>query len=131
MLTSLRNIGVIGGVIALALVSERDADAAHSSKVLVFEGTVSSIKVVQDEFTPWLVTLIVEHVVSGEFSGGTFSFAVHSPARSGLEVGGSYTVKAVWKDGRYYVDPFQWRLPKRTSAHSASVTPSNITVLES
>jgi len=46
---------------------------------------------------------------TGDFSEPTFSFAVHSPAMSGLEKGRSYTVKAVWKNGGYVVDPLQWR----------------------
>ena len=46
----------------------------------------------------------ITRVISGEFSGSTFQFAVHSPAQSGLEKGRAYTIKAVWKDHGYIVD---------------------------
>jgi hypothetical protein len=57
----------------------------------------------------WVVVLHVDRVVSGEFSGSTFEFAVHSPAQSGLEVGRSCTVKATWTGEGYVVDEAQWR----------------------
>ncbi|HEV7747671.1 MAG TPA: hypothetical protein VGO56_21910 [Pyrinomonadaceae bacterium] len=52
----------------------------------------------------WLVVVNVDRVVSGEFSGTTFTFAVHSPARAGLEVGRSYTVTATRTASGYVVD---------------------------
>ena len=87
--------------------------AAAPRKPLVFEGTVLSIGQIADDFRPWLVTVTVDKVVAGNFSEPTLSFAVHSPAMSGLEVGRSYTVRAVWKGRGYDVDPLQWRRPKR------------------
>ena len=59
--------------------------AAGPSKILVFEGTVTSIRTIDHPLTRWLVTVKIKKVISGEFSGSTFQFAVHSPARSGLE----------------------------------------------
>jgi hypothetical protein len=88
--------------------------AAGPSNKLVFEGTVTSITTIDHPLTRWLVTVKLTKVISGEFSGSTFQFAVHSPARSGLEKGRSYTVEAVWKDGGYIVDENQWRRPSRT-----------------
>jgi hypothetical protein len=85
--------------------------AAAPSKTLVFEGTVTSITTIHHRLTPWLVTVKITKVISGEFSGSTFQFAVHSPARSGLEKGRSYTIEAVWKDHGYIVDENQWRRP--------------------
>jgi hypothetical protein len=76
--------------------------------------------VIDHEFTPWLVTVVVEKVVSGEFSGSTFSFAVHSPAMSGLEVGRFYTVRAEWNGSGYVVDPLQWRRAQLSGAHIAA-----------
>jgi hypothetical protein len=102
----------VGAVISLGIVDHQNAGAAQPGDVLVFEGTVTSIKVIHHELTPWLVTLTVEKVLSGELSGPTFSFAVHSPAMSGLAMGRSYTVRAEWKDGGYFVDPLQWRRSK-------------------
>jgi hypothetical protein len=99
--------------------------AAAPSKTLVFEGTVSSIRTIDHELTPWLVTVEVRKVLSGEFAGSTFQFAVHSPARAGLKEGGSYTIEAVWHDGRYTVDEMQWRRPKRLRIAAPSTEPAN------
>jgi hypothetical protein len=85
----------------------------QSSKTLVFEGTVTSIRTIDHPLTRWLITVKVTKVISGEFSGSTFQFAVHSPAQSGLEKGRSYTIEAVWKDRGYVVDENQWRRPSR------------------
>ena len=89
--------------------------AATPSKTLVFEGTVTSITTIDHRVTPRLVTVKVTKVISGEFSGSTFQFAVHSPAHSGLRKGRSYTVEAIWKDQGYIVDEDQWRRPGRKS----------------
>ena len=59
----------------------------------------------------WLVVVKVDRVVSGEFSGTTFAFAIHSPANAGLQVGKTYTVKATWTGAGYVVDELQWRQP--------------------
>ena len=86
---------------------------AGPSKTLVFEGTVTSIRTIDHPLTRWLVTVQITKVISGEFSGSTFQFAVHSPAHSGLVKGRSYTIEAVWKDHGYIVDENQWRRPSR------------------
>jgi len=99
----------VGVLVASGVVDHQNAGAVQPSNVLVFEGTVTSITMINHELTPWLVTLSVEKVLSEEFAGPTFSFAVHSPAKSGLAMGRSYTVRAEWKDGGYVVDPLQWR----------------------
>lgn len=49
----------------------------------------------------------------GDFSGGWFEFAVHSPSRAGLQEGHSYTVKPVWTGAGYEVDQYQWKGPPR------------------
>jgi hypothetical protein len=87
--------------------------AGAPSKTLVFEGTVTSITTINHRLTPWLATVKITKVISGEFSGSTFQFAVHSPARSGLEKGRSYTIEAVWKDHGYVVDENQFLRPGR------------------
>lgn len=106
--STVRTIVVVAGMVIPLLGGSRSFGASPPSKVLAFEGTVASIGQVAHERTRWLVTMKVKRVVSGEFSGPTFSFAVHSPAQSGLEKGRSYTVEAVWKDGGYVVDELQW-----------------------
>jgi len=52
----------------------------------------------------WAVRAHVDRVVSGTFSGDTFTFTVHSPAQSGLRVGRAYTIKATWTIEGYVVD---------------------------
>jgi hypothetical protein len=83
--------------------------AAAPSKTLVFEGTVISIGTIENDLKRWLITVTVTKVLSGEFFGSTFEFVVHSPSRSGLEKGRSYTIEAVWNGKSYTVDENQWR----------------------
>jgi hypothetical protein len=80
---------------------------------LVLVGTISSIRVGGPRLKPWIVTIDVKKVVSGELSDPTFTFAIHSPSRAGLEKGHSYTVRAVWQGDHYEVDEMQWRVPNR------------------
>lgn len=81
---------------------------------LRFRGTVTSIEAHQEgdepSRNPWVVTMKVDEVLAGAFAGKTFGFRVHSPSRSGLAVGGTYTVEARWNGSGYVVDPLQWRL---------------------
>lgn len=97
--STLKAILVLAGMVIPFVGGSRSAVASSPSKVLVLEGTVDSITQISDERRPWLVTVNVKRVVSGEFSGSTFRFAVHSPAQSGLEKGRPYTVKAAWNHG--------------------------------
>lgn len=82
-----------------------------TAKDLVFIGTVSEISPlpVASSLTKWAVIAHIDKVVSGEFSGTTFTFAIHSPARAGLRVGRRYTIKATWTGDAYVVDEAQWR----------------------
>jgi hypothetical protein len=77
------------------------AKSPSPSKRLVFEGTVTSIKIGVDDLKPWIVTVMVEKVITGNFSGPMFQFGVHSPARAGLEAGESYTIEAIWRGTGY------------------------------
>jgi hypothetical protein len=52
----------------------------------------------------WAVVARVNSVMSGEFSGATFTFTVHSPAQAGLRVNRDYVIKATKTDGGYLVD---------------------------
>jgi hypothetical protein len=87
------------------LASFRGRDAGE----LILSGTISSITPEQGGLTPWIVRLDVAKVLLGNFSGGSFDFAVHSPARSGLQVGRTYAVKATRRGDGYAVDERQWR----------------------
>lgn len=82
------------------------ASADTRSEDLVFLGRVTSIAIA-DTGNPrreWVVTTKVERVLSGSFSGSHFSFAVHSPAKSGLEVGKHYSIRATRTPSGYRVD---------------------------
>lgn len=124
--STLKTIVVVAAMVSSVVESSRSASASSPSKVLVLEGTIASIGQIAHERTPWLVTVTVKRVVAGEFSGPTFSFAVHSPAQSGLDKGRLYTVEAVWKDGGYVVDELQWRRGKRVEACIVPSTPANM-----
>jgi hypothetical protein len=116
---------IVAMVVAATVIVGGRAAAAAPTKTLVFEGTVTSIRAAEHELTPWLVTVAVRKVVSGEFDGSSFEFAVHSPARAGLKEGDSFTVRAVWKDGGYTVDEKQWRQPKRLQTRPSGVFAAN------
>ena len=47
-------------------------------------------------------------VISGTFEGTHFAFRVHSPSRSGLEIGKTYTIEANEVEGGFTVDENQW-----------------------
>ena len=80
--------------------------AKSSKKDLVFVGTVNSIISADtgDPFREWVVSTSVDKVLSGELASSTFEFAIHSPARAGLEVGRTYTIPAHWTGKGYLVN---------------------------
>jgi hypothetical protein len=77
---------------------------------LVFVGAVQSIEnsPLPRSLANWVVTFSVDKVKCGEFAGESFSFRIHSPIQSGLEVGKQYTVEAERTETGYHVDTFQW-----------------------
>lgn len=77
---------------------------------LVFVGTVVSIEAspLPRSSANYIVTFNVEKVESGKLGVKTFSFPVHSPAKSGLETGKRYRVRATKTDRGYYIDQYQW-----------------------
>jgi len=74
------------------------------NKDIEFVGTVTKIYPVEGLLERWAILVHVDRVVSGEFSGTTFTFAIHSPSQAGLKVGRAYPVKAKWTDKGYVVD---------------------------
>src|SRR4030095_11228894 len=88
-----------------AIAQQRTFDAGPSNGIpaqdLVFIGTVTKIYPAPSRHSRrnWTVVTRVDRVVSGEFSGKTFSFMVHSPAQLGLRVGRAYTLKATSGEG--------------------------------
>jgi len=108
---STRTIGrataLVAVVVWLAFQSINLAYAASASKKLVLTGAVTSI--LQVEAPPssrrnWAITMQVEKVKRGNHAGSEFTFAIHSPALSGLEVGHRYTIEASWNGHGYLVD---------------------------
>ncbi|MFO1058749.1 MAG: hypothetical protein U1E53_17490 [Dongiaceae bacterium] len=81
---------------------------------LVIAGRVEAITPLQGggHAARWRVTVAVERVIEGAFAGRRFEFAVHSPTKSGLRLGGTYVIRATQTDAGYVVDPAQW-LPGR------------------
>jgi hypothetical protein len=76
---------------------------------LVFVGTIArTYRLGSGSLKDWAVVARVDKIVSGKFSGVTFTFAIHSPARSGLEAGRAYTIKARRATDGYTVDKLQW-----------------------
>lgn len=79
---------ILAGAIAVGLTvvagGDSRAAARNARRTLLLEGTVTSIRNTDHRLTPWLVTVAVKKVISGQFAGSTFQFAVHSPARAGL-----------------------------------------------
>jgi hypothetical protein len=74
---------------------------------LVFIGTITKIYPFSTPATArrrWAIRTHVDRVISGSFSGDTFTFSVHSPSQSGLQVGRAYTIKATWTGDGYVVD---------------------------
>ena len=106
-------LGCTGGAIIASGGFDREQAAitVTTAKDLVFIGTVTEIYPVSAarSLRNWAVVALIDKVVSGEFSGTTFTFAIHSPARAGLRVGQTYTIKATWTAAGYIVDEAQWR----------------------
>ena len=50
----------------------------------------------------------MDELIEGVFAGKTFSFMVHSPVKSGLQQGASYTVRAERSSSGFTVDQYQW-----------------------
>jgi hypothetical protein len=51
-----------------------------------------------------MVMMSADEVQFGELPASTFSFAIHSPGRAGLEIGGVYTIEAKWNGDGYVLD---------------------------
>ncbi len=84
------------------------SQAAQSD--LVFLGTVEKVEAspLPHSSLNWIVQCRVDRVLSGDFQSKTFSFRVHSPVKSGLEVGKQYKIEAKRTKNGYTVDPYQW-----------------------
>ena len=114
MLTLSRVAAAVGvGAILLSPEQGLTIAAPPAGEALVIVGTVADIR---SQSAPhsrrdWAITVHVDKVTLGKFSGATFSFSVHSPARAGLVVGHTYIIKATWNGEGYDVDETQWHEP--------------------
>jgi len=86
---------------------------APAATTLIFRGTVEAIQPAPLERSRdnWVVTFRIDRVIQGDFTGQTFSFRIHSPARSGLETARQYIVEARPVPGGFEVDQYQWLRP--------------------
>lgn len=77
---------------------------------LVFLGTVEKLDAspMPQSKSDWVVQCRVDTILAGEFSGKAFSFRIHSPSKSGLEVGKQYKIEAKRTVDGYTVDHYQW-----------------------
>ena len=108
-------------VVAFAAGMGAAVAAQSSKKDLVFIGTVLLIEKAGafDDIHNFVVTVSVDEVLSGELSGATFEFPVHSVARARLEYGGTYTIKAKWERGGYVVHESAIRRQEKSPAKKA------------
>ena len=90
--------------------AENRVTDTNGSATLVFRGTVTEIvnAPVQRSNHDWMISMRVDQVEKGEFSGKTLNFRVHSPVKSGLTSNGTYRVEARLTQDGYFVDEFQW-----------------------
>lgn len=93
---------------------------------LVFLGTVEKLQpsAISESPVNWVIEFRVDQVLSGTFNNKTFSFRIHRPSLSGLEVGKQYRVEAKWNGNAYSVDPDQWlkKAPNPVSKESAPLS---------
>ncbi len=87
--------------------------SAESAGTLLFRGTVLALDPTPENraLERWVVTMSVDEVTEGAFTGKTLSFMVHSPVKSGLKLGASYTVRAERTSAGFTVDAYQWTRP--------------------
>ncbi len=77
---------------------------------LILLGTVEKVEAspLPQSTLNWIIYCRVDKVLSGNFPNKTFSFRVHSPVKSSLEVGKQYKIKATRTTDGYAVDQYQW-----------------------
>jgi hypothetical protein len=95
-----------------ATASSATATEKPRGRDVVFVGTVKTIALAKGSrhpHKPWAVVVSVDRIISGDLPGSTFTFVIHSPAKSGLKVGASRRIEATWTEEGYVVDELQWR----------------------
>jgi len=89
------------------------AVAKNEEEEIVICGEVIEILAVSGEHPhlKWLVKLKIEKVNSGHFEGKIFSFAIHSPTKAGIAVGGRYVLHLSHIEGGRYLVKNVEKLP--------------------
>jgi hypothetical protein len=90
------------------LAQSTSSGANVKSDDLVLVGTITKLYplAAPRQRRRWAVVVHVDSVVSGAFSGPTFTFTLHSPSRAGLRVNRAYIIRAAKTDGGYVVNEF-------------------------
>ncbi|MEO8672790.1 MAG: hypothetical protein ABI411_15840 [Tahibacter sp.] len=94
-------------LIVATVCTEGLAQSANSTSTdVIYVGTVSALtaSALGQSEQNWTVVTDVQTVESGSFTGRTFSFRVHSPARAGLVVGRRYRFHAARRGDGYVID---------------------------
>ena len=102
-------IGLLAVLLAIYCNGVRAQSSAAAGADLHFVGIVTGIAAspIAGSNNNWVVLTTVEKIESGSFPSKTFSFRVHSPARSGLAVGRRYHFHALRTDHGYAVKEFE------------------------
>ena len=97
-------------IVMLGIFSGCTTAPKESSDDLVFIGTVERLETspLPRSTLNWVVRCQVDEIELGDFSGETFSFRIHSPVRSGLEIGKQYKIVARRTPEGFAVDQYQW-----------------------
>ncbi|MDD4953519.1 MAG: hypothetical protein PHG40_01280 [Candidatus Omnitrophica bacterium] len=101
--------GIILSVLPICLCAcASNLNMAKENKKLTFLGKVTRIEnsPLENSNLDWIITVNVNKVLSGSFSGRIFQFRVHSPSKSGLEIGWLYRIEAVQTQDGYVVNRY-------------------------
>jgi len=84
--------------------------AGEEDSLVIFLGTVQNIVISPLEkcLDNYVVQCRVDKILSGDIACKTFSFRIHSPTQSGLEIGKQYTIVATRTAEGFVVDQYQW-----------------------
>ena len=83
---------------------------AEENHDLIFLGTIEKLYIspLENSRVNWVVQCRIDKIITGKSEGKSFSFRIHSPSQSGLEIGKQYKVEAKWAGDSYTVDEYQW-----------------------
>jgi hypothetical protein len=102
-------LATVLAAIAASLITQPliEASAAAPEKKIELTGKVIAIFPVHAKppsMRNWAVKVRVKKVKAGEYSKPEFTFTIHSPALTGLAVGGCCAIEATWTEQGYVVN---------------------------